>query len=208
MNSPINPPASILLRMNNGIDHFATAIMLYPAADIAKVADLNAQAQQELRSGNLGIGFIGDPEFVIGGAIAAGIIGGLMGNMKAKKGMQLLQEAAVLQDKLLDLGVMFPVAQIHNIDRPFPAAWSGLHADGKPKIVYGRNPHVSGDGEAEYIALPRDLGIFEVEDEELWIRYSAITTYSLNGISVEPAPRATRAGAAPRVLDATPRVLR
>ncbi|GAC1418392.1 MAG: hypothetical protein NVSMB6_20500 [Burkholderiaceae bacterium] len=71
------------------------------------------------------------------------MISGLLSNSKAKRGVALLQEAAALHDKILDTGVLFSPEAIKNIERPFPAGWSGQQFDGNPKVAYGRVRTVS-----------------------------------------------------------------
>lgn len=183
---------SLHMRLANGLDFFATAVKLYPAEEIAKATNLRSQAHQELKGLDLGIGFIGSPEFALGGALVTGIIWGLVSNTKAKRGVALLQEAAQLQDRIVSQGVLFPCEQINNIERPFPDAWSGMHADGSQQLVYGgKTPTISNSVEKEYIWLPQELGIFEVNGKEVWVRISAIATYNLVGMAGKVAKRAT-----------------
>lgn len=188
--NPLPSTPSLQIALTSGAEIHATGVMLYPANELAKAAEITANAHEELKGVNLGIGFIGSPEWAIGGGMAVGLLSGLIANSKAKKGIALLKEAADLQDRILDMGVMFMPEAIKNIERPFPSGWSGEHFDGEPKTVYGRVPTASSNRGAQYIALTNDLAIFEVSGKALWIRMSTISSYSVVGINVRPARRA------------------
>ena len=167
MLEPSAPPPSLLLQLTSGIDLFATTVMLYPADQITKAADLTARAKQELAGTSLGMGFYGTSGWAIREALANGLIAGLINNAKAKGGVEMLREASVLQDCILDMSVLFPCTEIHSIDRPTPSSWSGMHLGGVPRMVYGRSPSVSTKEEQLYMSLPNETGIFEVDGNEV-----------------------------------------
>lgn len=110
----------------SGFQHEATHVRLYPAAEINQWRALVGQAQVQMGGVNTGIGFIGSPEWAIGGAVVSGLLNAGLTNASQKAGMENLMKAAALMDQIRAAGKPFPVDEVAGADLPNPKAWVAM----------------------------------------------------------------------------------
>jgi hypothetical protein len=99
-------------------------IQLFPADKVREIARLKAEAQEELSGVSAGLVPFGSAGWVMGGAFAIGLIESLITNSKAKKGIELVREAATKYELLKQTGVMFDVSAISGLEEPSPDQWT------------------------------------------------------------------------------------
>jgi len=114
---------SILHLSVAGAHHEVSHLRLYPALGVNEWRSLINRAQAQLGGVNLGIGFIGSPEWVIGGSIVTGLIGSALNNAAQKIGMDLLNQAATLLERVRQQQTYFAIEDIQNRELPHPKAW-------------------------------------------------------------------------------------
>lgn len=109
--------------MTSGTSIPVTHITLYPADGIAIITKLRGQASEELGGSGAGLGLIGFGGAGIAGVLALNALGAVLTASKTQKAIGYLQQAAELERKLMDSGMMFDVASIRGLDRPDPSHW-------------------------------------------------------------------------------------
>jgi hypothetical protein len=96
-------------------------VMLYNEEDVTEIATLRAQAMKSLGGVSTGIGFIGSPEWVLGGAAALGILEGLLSGAVKKQGVEALQKAKQKTEELAKAGVLFEASELLECPHPSTA---------------------------------------------------------------------------------------
>lgn len=121
----------ILLTLSSGQEVLVREIKMYSEVDVCAVFTLRAQAQKELGSYSSGIGVIGAPSWVLGGALAIGAVEAVMSGIKERKGIDSLNEAAARYHVLLGRGRWFAAEAIKGLGLPEPSQWCGEEAQMK-----------------------------------------------------------------------------
>lgn len=102
------------------------SVKLYEADKVNEIASLKATAAQKFGGVSTGVGFWGSPSWVIGGAVALGVLEGLLSSAARKEGVELVLKAnTVLQDMMIS-AKFFDAAQLANSHVPHPQAWSAI----------------------------------------------------------------------------------
>ena len=101
-----------------------TEVRMYHAKAVAAWRGMMAAAQEKMGGVSTGIGFIGSPEWVVGGSLVLGALESALSNSNAKIGIKLLGEANAFLEEMHARSVFIPVADIKNIDRPQPEMWN------------------------------------------------------------------------------------
>ena len=139
-----------------------------------EIISLRAKAQEEMGGSSSRVGFFGDPEWVIGGAIAAGLVGALISNSKTKKGLEFLKEAALRHEKLKSMGKLIDISLIEGIDRPIPARWRGVKSTEKRYFSSGG------------FVIPEDEFVWVESDEKIIaVRWSMVESYEFINLSAQ-----------------------
>jgi len=170
----------VLLEMTSGKQLIASRVMLYPELQFQEVLLLRAKAQEKMGGFSTGLGFLGSPGWVMGGATALGVVESLISNSKIKKGLELLKEAAEKHETLKTQGVFFAISSIDGIDQPNPANWRAAHVS---QFQIDLNPmgllekgraiqryEISRDQITNGIAkVTAPMGYLHNEDEFVWV---------------------------------------
>ena len=98
-------------------------IFLYPYDDVARWRSLMDEARQKMGGAGTGIGFLGSPEWVLGGVILLGALEKIASNKNDKDGFNLLEQAATAYEKIISNPWKINIKEIDNIDRPNPSMW-------------------------------------------------------------------------------------
>jgi|GEM_PF-7043733 len=185
----------------NGQEIAATAILMYPEAPVRAYQALTANARAVLGySGNgVGVGFIGDAEWALGGAVALGILGAMTANSRTKKARVLLKQAEQKRAEAIAGATYVDTRAITNIHLPEPHSWIG-EVEGQAEVKMGdvdffrrskflREQGLSKDdvkGGRVTIAATNRLVSFENEfvsiqtaDGEQAIRWGQVASYRL-----------------------------
>lgn len=178
----------------------ARGLRLYPGPEVAEWRATLAQAQQELGGTSSGIGLIGSPGWVIGGAMVLGALENALSSAKAKEGVRTLGRANEALKALRDNGKVFEIEQLRNLATPNPSAWVGdgdgytmidlnkvafldrggiIKAHGKTKAdVIGGKLRVASD--VLYVGLDEDFHRFQLEDgSPLNVRWSSVDSFQI-----------------------------
>lgn len=123
---PTNNAKKIKIELSSGRQLIVSRIMLFPESEVLQIISLKAKAQEEMGGISSATGFLGPPEWAIGGAIALGVVGALISNSKTKKGFELLKEAATKTEKLKLSGIFFDISSIEGIANPIPTRWRAM----------------------------------------------------------------------------------
>lgn len=180
-----------------GVSHEVSHIKMFPAAEVNQWRAMVAQAQTQLGPVSSGIGFIGSPEWVIGGSIVSGILTQGIANASAKAGMETLNRAAALLAQIRSLGRFVAVSEFREAERPHPKAWIAV-APGLKAVDFSRvsmfekdkflrqhnrtkadvvNNVLKVDADVEYILLDDEFVTVTTPQGEVHIRWSAVETY-------------------------------
>ena len=100
-------------------------VLLFEEEKVKEISLLRAQAAKHLGGVSTGIGFWGSPEWVLGGAVALGLLESLLSSEAKKQGAQLLQTAEAKFHELTRTALFFDAAQLGNVHAPHPQAWFG-----------------------------------------------------------------------------------
>jgi len=100
------------------------AIFLYPEEQIALARSLQAKATRGLGGASSPIGFLGSPDWVIGGAIVTGILESVASKSAASTAKDQLTQAQVAMSEARSGALFIPVADITDIESPYPERWA------------------------------------------------------------------------------------
>lgn len=114
----------LIVRMQSGAEHLLSRVKLYHAELVAQIEALRVQAQTKLGGVSTGIGFIGSPEWVLGGSALIGALETALSKSAQKEGIRLLQQMEKLSLTLQYQGAFFPVEEIEHISVPLPSTWA------------------------------------------------------------------------------------
>ena len=190
--------ARIIIMTLAGKEVRAMGLRLYPGPEVAVWRAMLAQAQQELGGTSSGIGLIGSPGWVIGGAMVLGALENALSSAKAKEGVRTLGRANKALKALRDNGEVFAIDQLRNLDTPNPSAWVGdgdgyktidlnkfaffdragvIKTHGKTKAdVIGGKLRVESD--VLYVGLDEDFHSFQLENgSSLNVRWSSVDSF-------------------------------
>lgn len=120
------PSQSFTVAMTSGSQHCVTEVFLHEETQLREAHALRIAASKNLGGVSTGIGFLGSPEWALGGAAVLGILEGIAGNVAAKKGLSQVDESNRLLAAAQTDGVFVPVRDIQNISVPKPSLWKGI----------------------------------------------------------------------------------
>jgi hypothetical protein len=165
------------------------AVLLYEAAKVAEVATLKARAAKMLQGFHTGIGFWGSPGWVVGNAAALGLVEASLSIRAKKKGLYLLQTAAMKFKRLPETAVVFPSDQVQNLESPHPKEWLAVRKvqhDGRAWLARAFGP--PPPNEQRYVHDGEDFVNIKTDAGMVCIRWSHVASYL-------PPPRFTAATA-------------
>lgn len=117
---------SLTIGLSNGRTISVSKVRLFPLTLLQQEAQCRALANAKLGPTSPGIGFIGSPGWVLGGALAMSALTAIASEGSRKEGAQLLQRAEALRNDALCAGKMVAIEAIEGIDSPAPHRWSAV----------------------------------------------------------------------------------
>jgi hypothetical protein len=118
--------ANPVIVLSSGQSLKVSKVVLYDAKEVYGIAALRANALKNLGGISTGVGFIGSPEWALGGAAALGLVEGLLSAGMKKQGLEMLQQVKIRSEKLARNGKLIEFHQIQNLEVPDPLAWSAI----------------------------------------------------------------------------------
>ena len=167
----------------SGDEFSVEQIRLFDAGEVAQIFALKQNAQALLGGVSTGIGFWGSPGWVVGGALALGLLESLLSQGAAKKGAKALAEAYQREQSLRQDGRFFPISEIDGLEEPAPCIWAAsaeiaVRSQGALAIWSGRSLEASS--ESRRFVHNGDEFITFVADEKIRsVRWSSVTTYQV-----------------------------
>lgn len=171
MTEAAEPPIAVL---KSGQSVTLDEIKLFPEAEVQKLIALRAEAAQLLGGVSTGIGFLGSPEWAIGGALALGLLERAASSSMRTKASQILQDASAQQELLLSRGQFFNFELVVGISMPTPPAWSGSEEWGKRFVHFDQ----------EFLPIRNSSG-------EMFIRWPDVSAFRPGKLPPKPAKTAT-----------------
>jgi hypothetical protein len=98
-------------------------IMLFPEQIVTELANLRVEATKLFGGFSTGIGFLGSPSWVLGGAAALGAIEDLVSKSMKKKGVEVLRQIEQKAGTLASSGVYFEATRVIGLSANNPASW-------------------------------------------------------------------------------------
>jgi hypothetical protein len=117
---------SALVVLASGQTLTVKGVKLFPESIVREIAMLKAKAIKGLEGVSTGVGFIGSPEWVLGGAAVLGLFEGLLSAASQKASLSMLQEAEEKSEQLYGSAVEFPFPSIFKSHFPHPQAWYAI----------------------------------------------------------------------------------
>lgn len=111
------------ITLASGTNCEVSHVMLYHEPTIKRVRALQAEAHKKLGGVSTGLGFWGSPGWVLGGALALGLLESAASAKMAEQGLRQLEEVEELIQTVRDTGCFIPVGSIRKIDYPIPSLW-------------------------------------------------------------------------------------
>lgn len=115
---------TIVLGLRSGEIIRVEKVRLYPKDWLDKAYSARFKAGEKLKGVSSGIGFLGSPEWAIGGGLALGLVEGLLSASARTGGAALLEEMKSAYKGAVDGSVFVNVSEIDGINSPFPTSWS------------------------------------------------------------------------------------
>lgn len=125
-----------VLLLSSGQTFRVREVTLYDEQEVLEIAALRAEAMKSLGGVSTGIGFLGSPEWALGGAAALGLVEGLLSSAMRKQGIEALQKMQAKAEKLARSGRPFDASKLANSDTPDPQAWSATET----AVIYIDDP--------------------------------------------------------------------
>jgi len=174
------------------------AVLLYDERRIREIEDLKALAAAKFGPVSSGIGFIGSPGWVLGGAAVLSLLEGAAAKRLQREGIQYLQQAQTKSQALIESAAYCDVSGIANGHLPHPELWAyemverkvfdvsnlGWNARNDLLKKYNKSKSDIQDGELpieihtryvhngdEFLRIKSDIG-------EINIRWSAVVAYA------------------------------
>src|SRR5689334_9550992 len=97
-------------------------IYLYPEGAIGHWRSHLALANEQLSGVSTGLGFFGDPGWVLGASLALGALEGALSSAKAQEGRRSLVAAEAAFKDLRSAGRIFELREVEGLDMATPAA--------------------------------------------------------------------------------------
>lgn len=158
---PAKPPVVIL---SSGQTFTIEKVTLYEEEQVREIAVLRAKAMKNLGGFSSGIGFLGSPEWALGGAAALGLFESLISGSMKNQAIEILRDVQQKSEKLTRSGRLFDADKIENFEAPDPHAWSGTVREwGMKRFVHSGSDFVS---------------IVTAETGFVQIRWSSVAAYS------------------------------
>ena len=111
------------IMLSSGMQLDISHVELFDELIVTEIATLNAQAAAKLGRTSSGIGFVGSPEWVIGGTIVASVLAKAASNQAAKEATEMLLQAQAQAAELRSIGRFFPVESMNCSDPSNPQSW-------------------------------------------------------------------------------------
>jgi hypothetical protein len=176
-----------ILTLASGQNLTIKSVTLYDERQVQEMVILISKAFENLGGPALGLGVMGSPEFVVGGAAAIGVVQGLLKSALRERGIAQLTELQEKVAALYEAGHTFPPAEIANIDRPDPMSWFALErrlvppTNQAPSKTFGLQPAARNnqdlryevryvDSSEDFITIGSDIGL-------LRLRWSSVVAY-------------------------------
>jgi hypothetical protein len=167
-NLALSNPTRLNLTLASGACYQISHVMLYHGPTIKRARELQTEAHKNFGGVSTGLGFWGSPGWVLGGALALGLLESAASESAAQRGFQQLHEVEEIMHKTREQGQFVAVACIENLHYPTPALWRSVAvkpeqelddiSDGKQAetyLIHNGEPFVqmkTASGQALYIA--------------------------------------------------------
>ena len=175
----------------------ATHVFLHPGDRVAEWRSMVGRAQAMMGGVSSPVGFLGSPEWVIGGAVVSGLLASAASNAMAKEGVKTLVEAQSLLADIRKAARQFEVRSVTGIELPYPAGWRARAPGGKmvefnkvPMLQrsaflqdHGRaksdvaNGWLMIDAVIDWTLLDTDCVSLQTSDGPVAVRWPAVDTY-------------------------------
>ena len=113
----------LILGLSSGKQLRVDHVMLFPESELLQVLMLKAKARELITASRKGAGFPETLERTAGSTVLQDFYEAAASNGKAKKGLGLLNKAAIQHELLRSRGEFFPVSSIDEIETPRPEDW-------------------------------------------------------------------------------------
>lgn len=107
-----------------GKDLAISHVRLYPSPLVQEWRSMVSKASTLMGGVSSPIGFLGSPEWVVGGAVVSGLLTSAISGSMAKEGGKTLADAASLLSRVRASGVDYAVGEIEGVGVPYPTSWS------------------------------------------------------------------------------------
>ena len=177
-----------------------THVRLYPSTIVQEWRAMVAKASTLMGGVSSPIGFLGSPEWVVGGAVVSGLLTSALSSTMAKEGTKTLSDAAALLARVRSSGIDYAVREIDGTDVPYPASWSApgpwqnkldyskeamlhrgtflaKHGKTKADVVNGM---ISVDVTVPYVVLDPDMVAVRTDAGLRHVRWSSVDAYGLS----------------------------
>lgn len=176
-----------------------THVHLYPSPMVQEWRGLVAKASVQMGGVSSPIGFLGSPEWVIGGAVVSGLLTSAVSGAMAKDGAKTITDAASKLQSVRESGIKVPVADMAGIEAPYPSSWSALgpwskRLDYSKEAMLQRGAFLAKHGKTKadvqdgfitvtetvpYVILDPEFVLVHTDRQFLHVRWSAVDSYSL-----------------------------
>ncbi len=172
-------------------------VRLYPSPLVQEWRALTAKASTLMGGVSSPIGFLGSPEWVVGGAVVTGILTSAISGGMAKEGEKTLKDAVSVLARVRASGVDYGIDRIEGVDVPYPPSWSApgpwkqqldyskeamlqrgafLAKHGKTKSDV-HNGMITVDVTVPYVVLDTEFVAVVVGDELRHVRWASVGSY-------------------------------
>lgn len=118
-----SPGASLTIDVH-GRAMTVSHVRLYPSPVVQEWRAMVSKASTLMGGVSSPIGFLGSPEWVVGGALVSGLLTSAISGNMAKEGAKTLSDAAAALGRVRAAGVDYAVQDIEGVDAPYPPSWS------------------------------------------------------------------------------------
>jgi hypothetical protein len=178
-----------------------THVRLYPSTLVREWQSMVAKASTLMGGVSSPIGFLGSPEWVVGGAVVSGLLTSALSSNMAKEGAKTLSDAAFLLARVRAAGAYYPIHEIEGIDLPYPQSWSApgssqVQLDYSKEAMLQRGAFLARHGKTKadvkdgmitvdvtvpFVVLDPEFVAVQTDDGARHVRWSVVDTYGLEG---------------------------
>lgn len=174
--------SSLQLGLASGLVVNVSRVFLGDLALLNEATLLRASAERGFAGVSSGIGFLGSPQWAIGGALVLGLAEHLASTVTSKQAARDLQSAASLSTRSAELGEWVDISLIRNVHSPDLRKWWALSARDSSPLVHSGDPFLA--------VLSSDGHVFQVKIEAIeWLKVEPPVDPSVPPVELEVASR-------------------